>query len=664
MKKMRKFLLSFLILTMAFVGMIQPVSAEEDVPELTEGIYTYIVESGGATIIECERNVSGFIAVPETMGGYPVTGIGDHAFWLCEEITGFSLPNTIVSIGIDSFEHTAFYDNPSNWENHTLYLGKYLIRVEEEYSGAFTVREGTELIAGGAFGRCKLITGLSLPEGLRYIGENAFSWNVLLEEVQIPSMEDWLAISFEDENANPLGEGRDIEDLKLVVGGEEVTDIVIPEGTTKIGKYSFCYPAMTSATIPATVQEIGAGAFRGNHRFEKVVIEDLMAWCSIAFEDETANPISGNGGELYLGEEEITHLAIPQGTTAIGAYAFYNYGYLNSVNIPESVTSIGEYAFTKCYSLDALVVDSENPAYASENNVLFNKEKTVLIQAGQEIDGVYEVPDTVITIEEYAFCNVNFLKSVTIPDSVKEIGNNAFDGCHSLKIISMGNGITTIGDNAFQHCEVKSIKIPDSTKIIGDGAFNGCDELESVTIGKGVERVGEDAFYRCRKVKRLKFYSGVTEIGDRAFSGCDALTCLILPGTIKQIGSGLVDDCNDLEVIYFCGTEDRWNEISIDEDNEGLAEKTIVFVPEKSTRTRVSDDKKTLSVNVFHYDDEGTVLLGLYKGKQLVELQYCSYVDEELVFETTVDYDTVRVMLWDDLSGLAPMMGQEILQIS
>ncbi len=705
---MKRTFVLFLVFAVILGGMITSASVTGALTEETEGIYTYTVEHGEATITDCAENASGFITVPATLGGYPVTVIGAFAFRRCEGITGFSLPSGIKAIEWKAFEDTAFYENTVNWENGSLYIGEYLIKVKEEVEGDYVVKAGTTLIADSAFAHCELITSLSLTNSLRYIGRSAFNWTDAIEEVRILNLEDWLAITFADFSANPLGSGA-----YLFIGGQPVTDLVIPDGTTKIGVASFCYDQMTSITIPDSVTEIGAEAFFHCQDLEKVVIEDLTAWCNIKFADASANPISTNDAGLYLGEQLLEDVIVPEGTTRIGEYAFYSYNSLRSVNIPKSVTYIDATAFRSCHSLSGILVDAENEEYSEEYGVLFDKNKETLLQYPPlKVGGAeYSVPDTVRTIEAYAFYNNNNLTAVTIPDRVEIIGKSAFDGCDKLARVELGSGVKTIGHDAFNSCRsLTEILIPDNVETIGDCAFSGCDKLARVELGSGVKTIGHDAFdscrslteilipdsvetievmafYNCRKLekvtigkgvktirssafegcealKRLKFHSGLTILEDSVFQGCQSLSCLILPSGLETILWRMVNDCPALEEIYFCGTKAEWNQISIDEDNEGLAEKEIIFVPEQSSRTKVSEDKRTLKVNVFHFEEEGTVILGLYKGKRLVEVQSCSYVDEELVFETTADYDTVRIMVWDDTLGLIPLMNQETLLVS
>ncbi len=119
--------------------------------------------------------------------------------------------------------------------------------------------------------------------------------------------------------------------------------------------------------------------------------------------------------------DDITSVALADGVTRIGNYAFAGFPNLASVTIPDSVTKIGEGAFSGCASLagasiPASVTEIEDGACAALANVNFS-------------EGVTE-------IGSLAFVNCDSLTSVYIPDSVSYIGMMAFD-CANLTSASV-----------------------------------------------------------------------------------------------------------------------------------------------------------------------------------------------------------------------------------
>ena len=188
---------------------------------------------------------------------------------------------------------------------------------------------------------------------------------------------------------------------------------------------------------------------------------DGLTW---TFKESTGElTISGSGSMTdwvwplhipwYSIREAIETVTIKSGVTSIGTFAFADCYKLKSVMIPYSVTDIGTMAFGGCTSLMEIKVGSDNGNYSSENGVLFNKDKTFLLQYPAGKAGEYQIPDSVTDIRHRAFIGCTGLTSVMIPDSVTDISVDAFIGCTALKRVTVlsndctiADGKTTLGD--------------------------------------------------------------------------------------------------------------------------------------------------------------------------------------------------------------------------
>ena len=217
------------------------------------------------------------------------------------------------------------------------------------------------------------------------------------------------------------------------------------------------------------------------------------------------------------------------------------------------------------------------------------KQGTVGIAAGAFVDGMrgwhYEshvkkvtVPDG-IQVLYGSFMGCVSLEEVMLPDSLSAIGFGAFAECESLESIVIPDGVTFIGSSTFFNCSgLSSIVIPDSVVYIGGAAFFECYSLTSIVIPDSVTFIGNQAFGFCRGLTSIVIPDGVTFIGDQTFMHCSSLTSIVIPDSVTSIG----DDAffmywDNLETVYYRGSEAEWNEIEIGSDNHYLTDSEIVF---------------------------------------------------------------------------------------
>ena len=312
-------------------------------------------------------------------------------------------------------------------------------------------------IGNRAFYGCNSLKSITIPDTVKSIGSYAFRNCTSVTSVTIGSAVTSIGI-YAFENCSSL------------------TSITIPDSVTSMGDYAFrgC-TSLTSVTIGSGVTSIDNGAFSKCDNLKMIHITDIAKWCGISFDDHSSNPLC-NGAQLYLNNELVTDLVIPDGVESISKYAFRGCTSLTSVTIPDSVTSIGDYAFRGCTSLTSITI-----------------------------------PDSVTSIGLFALDRCSSLTSVTIPDSVTSIGDYAFRGCTSLTSITIPDSVTSIGLFALDRCSsLTSVTIPDSVTSIGDYAFRGCTSLTSVTIGSAVTSIGDCAFESCSSLTSV-YYRGSVE---------------------------------------------------------------------------------------------------------------------------------------------------------
>ena len=313
--------------------------------------------------------------------------------------------------------------------------------------------------------------------------------------------------------------------------------------------------------------------------------------------------ISGEGemkdyadGEWEDRKSEIKKIVIESGVTKIGYFAFTDCTSLTDVVIPDSVTCIDNSAFLRCTNLNEI-----------------------------------SLPDSVIRLGSGVFEDCTNLKSVRLPQNLTSIPYRFFFGCSRLKSISLPDSVTQIGEAAFGFCDlqeqvVQEIVSSDNITFIGSRAFEGNKNIYTVHIGKNVEYIQTETFnymstpsfhdctnltsitvspenqtytsingLLCSKDGRSLLYvpvgisgrldvpAGIETIGGEAMHYAFSIKIVHIPKSVKKIGSDAFPiECTD---VYYDGTEEQWNEISIGKNynSDFPSGVTLHFTCEKHT---------------------------------------------------------------------------------
>ncbi len=176
--------------------------------------------------------------------------------------------------------------------------------------------------------------------------------------------------------------------------------------------------------------------------------------------------------------------------------------------------------------------------------------------------------DGVTSICNTAFQQCRYLTDVSIPNTVTVIGNHAFYNCPKLTNVTLPNSVTSIDNYAFGMCDgFTSIALPDSVTTIGNYAFRGCQNLKSITIPDSVTSIGEGAFASCARLADVKIPDGITTIKEGTFDGCARLLSITIPKSVTTIEAYAFHDCHLLMNVYYLGTKEEWEAISIEQSN-------------------------------------------------------------------------------------------------
>ncbi len=472
MRKISKKMLLLVITVMLCFAVTIAVSATDEVTEYTEGYYTYTVTDGKATITDVDETISGDVTVPDTLGGYPVTNIGDYSFSECSNIISIIFENTVTDIGVHVF------------------------------SG------------------CCSLENIAIPDSVISIGENYFNDCSLLKKIEISENNK----IYSSDECGALFNKDKTQLIKYPIGNTR-TQYEIPNGVTSIAKYAFrecnslenikipysltsisdyafyeCY-SLASVTIPDNVTSIGTGAFAYCTSLENITIPDGVILI----------------GEGAFVESGITAIVIPDSVITIESAAFANCDFLENVVLPKNLTRIENYLFHLCSNLKKVNIP-ENVTYIGEMAFI-----------GTNLDEV-ALPEILTCIGDYGFYGTT-LKKIDIPASVKEIGMNAFAYSSALEEVNIAANSSELLHGAFLCCySLKSVTFC-NIETIGVYAFGECISLRSLRLPESVSHLKEGAFGDCLTLDNVYVYNkniAITDIDNNEHSG------LCISGTLFE----------------------------------------------------------------------------------------------------------------------------------
>ncbi len=381
-----------------------------------------------------------------------VTEVGEYAFYNCSELITVRISESIEKIGFEAFANCDKLNY--NTYNGGKYLGSsespYLcfLQVNDRTVTSFTLAASTRVIYGGmffgtasieeldkiaiGFGGCKDLTNITLPQSLKYIGQNSFS------------------------------------------GCKSLTSISIPSGVVCVesGAFRGCAALESINTSDNSVYHVS-----GNCLIETAT-GTLVLGCKNSI-IPTDGSIKHIGSYAFYECEGLTgELVIPDGVISIGDHAFYGCkGLGGQLVIPESVTSIGSYAFAYCEGLEGELVIPSGISSVSDGAFMYCSGITS-----------FTIPATLTSIGDSAFSHCSSLQSITIPATLTSIGDEMFSRCDNLTNVVFEDGVKQLGGGMFSSCtKLLEVTIPTSVTYLPSSLFAGCDGFTINYLGSGFE---------------------------------------------------------------------------------------------------------------------------------------------------------------------------------
>lgn len=414
------------------------------------GIENLAIENGVKSIEKSAfMNCSGLksLLIPNS-----ISMIAEGAFQNCVGLNEITVLSDSLSIGTTAFSEC---DSLS-----AVYINDLMAWCSFDFAG---IEANPLSFAQNLYVNNTQVTGLSIPAGVRRIGNYAFC-NSLISSVSIP---------------NSVNEIGDYAFYNCI----QINELNLPNSVTSIGSYSFasCTGITGTLSLPVSLLSIGDYAFAECSGVTGVleissVINNVgigaFSNCTNLSEIVINAPITKINDSTFAYCESLINVSITSEISSVGASVFEGCTKLQSISLPQSVRSVGSATFKNCTSLASA---SLGGAISIASYLFYG-----CVNLQNAPSGSY--------IGNYAFYNCASITSVDITMAT-DIGSYAFYGCSGITTISFGQTLPaiTIGGYAFAECSklsntpgFKTLRIPDNVHSIGAYAFYNCSAIKSV----------------------------------------------------------------------------------------------------------------------------------------------------------------------------------------
>lgn len=404
-----------------------------------------------------------------------ITEIGRGAFFSCINLEKIEIPKKIVNINSQVFEF-----------NYSL--------IEVKFRG-----DEVKLLGMEAFGSCKNLEKFTITKKVDFIADRVFAGCDKLEDINI-----------DKENQNYIYEsGMLMQKNKSKIFFvsisylDTITTFNIPEGVTEFNVSIRSGKKITTLNIPSSLKSIGAVGLPNSIQnvnidsnnqylktFENCIYtkdDEGLVYCYSKDKDIVLqNNFKIVNTDAFSGASgNVQSITFPESVTTIKSRAFVYCEQLKTLNLGKNVNNISGDFRANTNLVMTLNIDSENPYYMVDNNILYTKNKDKLVAVLYKIEGTFVVSNSVKIIGANAFKLQTNMTGITINQGIEQLEGYVFANCSSLSNLEIPSTVTTINTNSFSTCpSITKIKINKKENSISGAPWGATQGLKVIEWGE------------------------------------------------------------------------------------------------------------------------------------------------------------------------------------
>ena len=521
-----------------------------------DDIYMYYLMDNGEYAVGLNRTQEVLddnspITVPTSFNGVPVTRIAPFAF-ADSQTTSITIPDGIVSAGNNAFGwcyNIQSIDFPESFRNigqntffgcanlQTITFAGFVEYIPENNFIACNNLVSINILSEG--GNYKTLNGalydeqvstlILCPKG--YVGEFVIPSSV--QNISGEALRDCLYITSYSVESGNLGftaqDGilYDLQMTNIIAAPKSIEgSITIPNNVTRIGDNAFAgCDKLTAVYIPDGVNYIGQAAFANCYSLSTISIPGSVE--TIAY-------------SAFENCRTLENIELPTGLKYVYFNAFFSCSNLKTISIPATVELFEPLALQACTALTTITVDENSPYYSSQDGVLYNSDKTIMLVCPGAKTGELVVPEGVVTLNEYSLYSSCYIESIVLPSTFSEVDPWVFINCRNLSSFVVSN------DNSSFSSLDGVLFNKDQTVLVAYPRFK--NHGGTYTVPNTVTNIYTHAFNSCT-LSLLVFPNNVKYFDHESFTSATINDIAIL-NPEASIPLDILFDYRDLQHIY------------------------------------------------------------------------------------------------------------------